>query len=72
MNKISIEHIAKEAIKLNPQDQLKLLEKLVHNLKNINIPKKKYISWNKVYGAGKGLWKEDAQEYINKLREERI
>lgn len=40
--------------------------------------KKKYVSvkkeldWKKLYGLGKGLWKkEDAQGFVNCLREER-
>jgi hypothetical protein len=33
---------------------------------------KKQLDWNKLYGLGKGLWKgEDAQEYVDRLREER-
>lgn len=34
---------------------------------------KKELDWNNLYGLGKGLWKgEDAQEYVNRLREDRI
>lgn len=34
---------------------------------------KKELDWNKLYGLGKDLWKgEDAQVYVNRLREDRI
>jgi hypothetical protein len=34
---------------------------------------KKELNWSKLYGLGKGLWKEqDAQEYVNRVREHRI
>ncbi|MBI5236730.1 MAG: hypothetical protein HY886_10855 [Deltaproteobacteria bacterium] len=32
----------------------------------------KKLNWDTLYGLGKGLWKEDAQEYIKRLRDERI
>ncbi|MFH2004763.1 MAG: hypothetical protein ABIK27_08555 [Bacteroidota bacterium] len=39
--------------------------------KNLTI--KKELDWTKLYGVGRGLWKdEDAQKYVNRLREERI
>lgn len=32
----------------------------------------KKLDWKELYGLGKGLWKtEDAQEFVNCLREER-
>jgi len=34
---------------------------------------KEELLWEALYGLGKGLWKkEDAQEYVNRLREDRI
>ncbi len=34
---------------------------------------RKELDWNKLYGLGKGLWNgEEAQEYVNRLREDRI
>jgi hypothetical protein len=29
------------------------------------------LSWEEMYGIGKGVWEIDAQEYVNQLREER-
>jgi hypothetical protein len=30
------------------------------------------VTWEKMYGIGKGLWNIDAQKYVNRLRKERI
>lgn len=64
--------IEKEVEKLSPQEQLKLVEKLAHKLRKTGLAMKKELDWNNLYGLGKGLWKgEDAQEYVNRLRENR-
>ncbi len=70
---VTLEKIEKEIENLTPQEQLKLVEKLAHQLRKTGLAMKKELSWNKLYGLGKGLWKgEDAQEYVNRLREDRI
>ena len=58
---------------LPPGDQLKLLKRFVHQLRKKRPAMKKELKWGKLYGLGKGLWEgEDAQEYVNRLREDRI
>jgi hypothetical protein len=70
---ITLEEIEKGIEKLTLQDQLELIEKLVQMLKKSNLGAKKELDWSKLYGLGKGLWNnEDAQEYVNRLREERM
>lgn len=65
--------IEKEVERLTPKDQLKLLEKLAHQLKKTGLAAKKELDWKGLYGLGKGLWKnEDAQGYVNRLREDRM
>ena len=65
--------IEKEAEGLTPQEQLKLVERLVQKLRRSGLMLKKELDWNELYGLGKGVWKgEDAQEYVNRLREERV
>ena len=64
--------IEKEIEKLTPQEKLRLAERLIHQLRKGKLSIKKELDWNKLYGLGKGLWKgEDAQEYVNRLREDR-
>lgn len=69
---VAIEKIEKEIEKLTPQQQLKLVEKLAHQLRRTGLTVKKELDWKGLYGLGKGLWKEDAQAYVNRLREDRI
>ncbi len=65
--------IAKEIEKLSQKDQLKLVEKLAHQLRRSGITLKRELDWKRLYGLGKGLWKgEDAQEYVNRVREDRV
>lgn len=64
--------IEKEVQRLTPKDQLKLLERLARQLQKTRLAMKKDLDWKKLYGLGRGLWKgEDAQEYVNRLREDR-
>jgi hypothetical protein len=64
--------IEKEAERLSPQEQLKLMEKLAYQLRKTGIMMKKELDWKGLYGLGKGLWNgENAQEYVNRLRKER-
>jgi hypothetical protein len=65
--------IEKDLERLTTQDQLKLLERLAHQLRTKRRTMKKELNWGELYGLGKGLWKgEDAQEYVNRVREDRI
>jgi hypothetical protein len=65
--------IEKEIERLSPRDQLKLVEKLAHQLRKTGTAVKKELDWKNLYGLGKGLWKgEDAQDYVNRLREDRV
>jgi hypothetical protein len=64
--------IEKEVEKLSPEEQLRLVEKLAHKLRKTGLAMKKELDWKNLYGLGKGLWRgEDAQEYVNRLRENR-
>jgi len=70
---ITLGKIEKEIERLSPKDQLKLVEKLAHRLRKSGITAKRDIDWKGLYGLGKGLWMdEDAQAYVNRLREERV
>ena len=69
---VTFENVEKEIEKLTPQEQLKLVERVAHQLRKTVLVPEKELDLNKLYGLGKGLWKgEDAQEFVNRLREER-
>lgn len=71
--RLSLKKIENAARELPPQEQLKLLEILVKQLRKTGISTKKEVGLDELYGIGKDLWaEEDAQEYINRLREDRV
>jgi hypothetical protein len=68
-----LEKIEKVIEGLTPQEQLKLVERLAQRLRKAGLATRKELDWSKLYGLGKGLWgKEDAQEYVNRQRENRL
>ena len=70
---IALERIEREVEKLAPREQLRLVEILIHRIRISESVSKKELTWEKLYGIGKRLWEdEDAQEYVNNLRENRI
>ena len=67
----SLNHIWNEAQGLPKTQRMKLVEKLIHQLiieDEINEP---LLTWQEMYGIGKGIWNMDAQEYVNQIREDR-
>lgn len=70
---VSYGKIEKEIEGLSPQEQLRLVEKLAHQLRKTGSTIKKDLDWKGLYGLGKGLWKnEDAQKYVDRLRKDRV
>ncbi len=64
--------IERETEKLTLQELLKLMESLVRQIRKKSSPVRKQLDWKELYGLGSGLWNgEDAQDYVNRLREER-
>ncbi|MBI4723007.1 MAG: hypothetical protein HY769_08465 [Candidatus Stahlbacteria bacterium] len=68
----ALEKIRKEVQLLTLQEQLRLIENLIHQLRDTTLISEKLLDLNGLYGLGKGLWEEDAQEYVNQIRENRI
>ncbi len=66
----SLDNIEKAIEDLSPEEQLRLVERVAHRLRKTGIAKKD-LEWGQLYGLGKGLWKEDAQRYVNRSREDR-
>lgn len=69
---IELKKIEMYVEKLTPGEQLKLMERIAYLLRKSITKGEIKLNWNGLYGIGKGLWGgEDAQDYVNKLREER-
>jgi hypothetical protein len=72
MSDTPLETIEKQAAKLSLQEHIKLMEALARQLREKSILEQKQLDWSALYGLGKGLWEDqDAQEYVNSLREDR-
>jgi hypothetical protein len=56
---------------LKPEEQLSVIEHLVHRLRQTNTNNSSQ-QWNELYGLGRGIWNEDAQQYVNRIREDRL
>ncbi len=69
----TIAEIEREINSLSLDEQLKLMEKLARQLRKSGLSRTMEPDWENLYGSGKDLWKvEDAQEYVNSLREDRM
>jgi len=72
MSESTVTMLTKQAETLPLSEYIELIEHLVHRLREKNIPAQEQLDWHALYGLGKGVWAdEDAQEYVNKLREDR-
>ena len=67
---INIEKIEKEIALLGDEELVRLLDSIVTRLKTKR-RNKSSKDWRELYGAGKGLWKMDAQDYVNSMRRDR-
>lgn len=68
----NLRKIERELENLSLGDQEKLTARLAQRLRQ-GRREKKSCNWKKLYGLGKGLWREeDAQDYVNRLREDRV
>lgn len=69
----NVERVEKVIETLSPAEQLRLMEKLVHTLRRSSMKPGKGLDWSLLYGSGRGLWTgEDAQCYVDRLREDRL
>jgi len=66
-----LNYIWKEVQVLSRSERMKLAERLIHQMRIEDEEQEGLLSWEEMYGIGKGVWEIDAQEYVNQLREER-
>ena len=72
MQETPLEIIKKQTAKLSLREHIELMELLAQQLKKKSNSTLKELDWADFYGLGSGLWgKEDAQEYVNRTREDR-
>jgi hypothetical protein len=72
MQESILQTIEEKAAKLSLRDHIKLMEALARQLREKSESAKQGLNWSAMYGIGKGLWdKQDAQDYVDGLREDR-
>ncbi len=60
-------------MRLTVSEQIHLIERIARRVRSVQTKQSITLNWNDLYGIGKGIWAgEDAQEYVNRTREERI
>ncbi len=68
---IGLNTVWQETRRLSRPEKMELLEKLVHHIRIEEKSQEEPLTWDQMYGIGKGIWDIDAQTYVNELREER-
>ena len=67
----SLEIIEKQIINLPIAEQIYLIERIARRVRFVPLKERNALNLNDLYGAGKGIWQEDAQDYVNNSRQRR-
>jgi hypothetical protein len=69
----NLEKIESQIMRLPVSEQIHLIERIARRVRSVQIKSGIALNWNDLYGTGKGIWGgNDAQNYVNRAREERI
>lgn len=69
----NLEKIESQIMNLPVSEQIRLIERIARRVRSVQANSGINLNWNDLYGTGKGLWGEDdAQDYVNRAREDRI
>ena len=73
MQEAVLHRLTQQAAALPMAEYLELIERLVRRLREQPLPVQPRLDWQPLYGLGKGVWQgEDAQDDVNRLREDRL
>ena len=69
----NLEQIESQIMSLPVSEQIHLIERIARRIRSVQTKSGIALNWNDLYGTGKGIWRgNDAQDYVNRAREERI
>jgi hypothetical protein len=69
----NLEKIESQIMSLPVSEQIHLIKRIARRVRSVQIKSETTLNWNDLYGMGKGIWRgDDAQDYVNRAREERI
>ena len=69
----NLEKIESQIMSLPVSEQIHLIEHIARRVRSARTKSGIVLNWIDLYGTGKGIWRgDDAQDYVNRAREERI
>jgi hypothetical protein len=68
----NLEKIESQIMNLPVSEQIHLIERIARRVRAVQTKSGVALNWSDLYGMGKGIWSDDAQDYVNRAREERI
>jgi len=69
----NLEKIESQIMNLPVSEQIQLIERIARRVRSVQTKSGITLNWNDLYGTGKRIWEgDDAQDYVNRAREERI
>ena len=69
----NLEKIESQIMRLTIPEQIYLIERIARRVRCVQAKPATTLNWSDLYGSGKGIWEgDDAQDYVNRSREERI
>ena len=69
----NLEKIESQIMSLPVSEQIHLIERIARRVRSVQTKSGITLNWNDLYGMRKGIWRgDDAQDYVNQAREERI
>jgi len=67
-----LENIESQIMNLPVSEQIHLIERIARRVRSVQSKEGANLDWNDLYGTGRGIWGEDAQDYVNQARKDRI
>ena len=68
-----LDKIESQIMNLPVSEQIHLIERIARRVRSVQTKSGIALNWNDLYGMGKGIWSgDDAQDYVNRAREDRI
>jgi hypothetical protein len=69
----NLDKIESQIMNLPVSEQIYLIERIARRVRSSQTKSGIALNWNDLYGTGMGIWRgNDAQDYVNRAREERI
>jgi hypothetical protein len=67
-----LENIENQIMNLPVSEQIYLIERIARRVRSVQSKEGANLNWNDLYGTERGIWGDDAQDYVNRAREDRI